>query len=435
MKNNKGFTLVEILVAVLIFSIITIPIMLTFYMGAIQVERQTGETKEVNIARETLTLIINDLQKYATLATRVETQDNITKLIIRDDENLTKDPKKVIYIYDSGSKVLIRMIDDLQSVILSEEQLGNRYYKEEQAEKYNIYENEPVKIEKDNLSNTISVYLRIKTDQEAKPQEDFYQYRLVEEDRKVIKFEQNGYIEDLESFNFRDSSFTIETYFKLGNINTLVLDDRCLFNLVDGNSNSKIKIKTNSNKIHLLMDNESVGNIELGQDTTGVWRKLVITYDDNKKEIKMYISKKDDPSNLECKSTIYYDTDAIFYKKTNGPIYIDKVYIGNEQNSNNNNFSGPLYMYEPRIWQKTIDITKEDLTKRLIGNEDSLIFYIKDDYKKVFLENKVVFNVINAVTNNVMNFKYIEVDEEIPTEKTDTAWKTNFDNISKLIGY
>ena len=158
--------------------------MLTFYMGAIQVERQTGETKEVNIARETLTLIINDLQKYATLATRVETQDNITKLIIRDDENLTKDPKKVIYIYDSGSKVLIRMIDDLQSVILSEEQLGNRYYKEEQAEKYNIYENEPVKIEKDNLSNTISVYLRIKTDQEAKPQEDFYQYRLVEADRK-----------------------------------------------------------------------------------------------------------------------------------------------------------------------------------------------------------------------------------------------------------
>lgn len=438
MEKNKGFTLVEMLVAMLIFAIITVPILLTFYIGATQVERQSGETKEVNIARETLTLIKNDLEKYASLATRIETNGyNITKLIIKDDEHSKSDPKRVVYVYDNDSNVLLRAIDDFQSVILSEEQLGDRYYKESQKEKYKIYDNDPVSFSKDDLLNTISVYIRIKTDQEAEPQEDFYLYNIKDEDRKVIKFSDNGYVEDMEKFNLRDSSFTIETYFKLGEVDTQSFDDRCLFNLVDSNKESKVKVRINSNYLGLYMnENDLVDEFELGDtNAIGIWRKLIITYDDYKKEIKMYISNEDDPKQMDLKSTTAYDTDKLFYDKSNGVIKISGIYLGNESNQNNNNFAGPLYMYEPRIWQKVLDIDKVNLINRLNGDEESLIFYIKDDYKKAFYDDKVDFEIVNAVSNKILTSKDVYIDEEIVTEKSGEYDKTRFDNISKLIGY
>ena len=140
---------------------------------------------------------------------------------------------------------------------------------------------------------------------------------------------------------------------------------------------------------------------------------------------------------LELKATINYDAGSWF---TNGKetVPITKIYIANTGENDRNGFIG--YLYEPRIWKGVVDIYKDvenstdkyDYTKKLTGLEQGLVVYIKDDYriksKKVGTEYEVGFEIKNEVSNKAMNYKNLEVDEEIPTN-------TTLDNINEIIGY
>ena len=404
-KANCGFSLVELIVATLILSIVTVPMLTMLYFGTVTVEKQSATTIQSIISRETLQLIVDDLEKYASLNTRIETVgDNITKLVILNDDRLETSPKKVMYIYDNDSKILLRVIDSMQVVVLSEEQLGDRYYKEADLSKFIGVE--PITFTKDNVLNTVSVYLRVKVDQEAKPQENKYIYNLREENRKVIHGTEDGviWVNEEETFNFRDCSFTLETYLKI----TDTEKDKCIFNLVDSDNNSKVNLHINGKKIKLkLNDSKEVIDSDINV-TPNKWQKVVVIYDDVKKEIKVYLTKdvesgynpvKDiENLKLELKATINYDAGSLF---TNGKetVPITKIYIANTGENDRNGFIG--YLYEPRIWKGVVDIYKDvenstdkyDYTKKLTGLEQGLVVYIKDDYriksKKVGTEYEV----------------------------------------------
>ena len=331
-KANCGFSLVELIVATLILSIVTVPMLTMLYFGTVTVEKQSATTIQSIISRETLQLIVDDLEKYASLNTRIETVgDNITKLVILNDDRLETSPKKVMYIYDNDSKILLRVIDSMQVVVLSEEQLGDRYYKEADLSKFIGVE--PVTFTKDNVLNTVSVYLRVKVDQEAKPQENKYIYNLREENRKVIHGTEDGviWVNEEETFNFRDCSFTLETYLKI----TDTEKDKCIFNLVDSDNNSKVNLHINGKKIKLkLNDSKEVIDSDINV-TPNKWQKVVVIYDDVKKEIKVYLTKdvesgynpvKDiENLKLELKATINYDAGSLF---TNGKEKFSAASIG-----------------------------------------------------------------------------------------------------------
>lgn len=456
-KQNKGFSLVEMMVAMLILAIITVPMMTMLYFGIVNMEKQTAATVQTIISRETLQLIVDDLEKYATLSTRIEkVGSNITKLVILDDSTLPSAtvPKKVMYVYDSDKKMLIRVIDNLQSVVLSSDQLSDRFYKPE--DKARFAGSEPVVFERDNSLKTISVYLRVKIDQEATPQENKYVYNLREVGRRVIHGTEDGVIcvNTDETYNFRDSSFTLETYLKLTD-NT---GDQCIFNLVDASNNSKVNLHINGGKLGLKLNGTDVvitGSYQGIPIELNKWKKVVVIYNDVMKKIKIYLTKSGltDTYNsiadskdlkLELVKEINFDT-AIVFMNDSATVPINKIYIANTDDSvqlagSKHGFKGCLY--EPRIWKKVVDLYKDvedktstdkyDYTKLLTGLEEGLIVYIKDDYRmkqqNVGSGYELKFEIKNEVNNKPMSYKNLEIYEEIPTA-------VKFDNISELIGY
>lgn len=492
MRGKKGFTLVEMMVAVVVLVIITVPIMLVFYFGVMSLESQIGETQALSISRETMQVIMNDLEKYSCNATKIspeyseEEREYVeagrtyherygeryyqdgeslyydTKLVIRDDDTLATTPKKIIYTYRkrvvdgvSYDRVLLREVDDVVQVLLTDNQLNDRYYTDVQKREYDVEHKEPVVFTKDDARNRISVYLRIKLANKAKAQESEYAYTVGESDktRQLLRFETDGYIKtaDSESFNLYQSSFTIESYFKMDNIDK----QRCLVNLMGIDDKSKVSVIVENKELTIRIGEDTtnpskfkVARVSLmnGSDdcTTNLWRKFVIVYDDTKNKVSMYLTQNGDGSKLDTneRGSQYISTESAFYGSVGGnkkPIIVDKIYLGNmkegDDGYNDNYYDDDgrdyyVYMYETKIWNKAIDVSKYDVTRKLVGDEDGLLLYMKDDYKRSSAEDKVILNVVNAVNN-----KSMVLNDVLASEELESADKTTNENLRNILGY
>ncbi|MBP5427643.1 MAG: prepilin-type N-terminal cleavage/methylation domain-containing protein [Clostridiales bacterium] len=448
MRKNNGFTLIEMMVAIVIFTIITVPMLTLFYFGARALEKQTGTTQELSMVRETIGILVDDLEKYSSNATRVDTKNNDenevleTKLVIRDDDNFPEgEPKKIIYTYNNKDRVLIRDIDGAKTLLLTNRQLTDDLYKEPQKVKYDIERSPPVQLTKDTVRNTIRVYIRVKTDIEANPQEGEYVHRIGEQGRKVIKFKKDGYIRvnENEKFNFYRSSFTIESYFKMDDIVT----QRSLFNLIGDDNKSRVNVLVKDKKLEVRMNDSIISTVEYDLEknnidyTTGVWRRFVLIYDDEEKMLHLYVTKENEPTQLNEGVHEAFDTEKMLYngvEESLREILIDKIYIGNENDSSNDSYDGILCLYEPKIWLKIINPERYDVSRKLVSDEEKLAVYIKDDYGKHFQDGVLEFKVVNAVNNKKMKTRNIEIYEDVVTQKNDSIKKTTIDDISEVLG-
>ena len=445
MGKSKGFTLVEMIVAVLLLTIISVPMLTTFYFGAVALEKQVGMTQALAMSRETMGLIVDDLEKYASNATKININGDETQLVIKDD---SKDaPYRVVYTYNNNTRVLVRDVDSLQQILLTDNQLSDRYYTDVQRNQYKIDISPPVQFTKDDVRNRILIYLRVKISNQAEAQESNYIYTILEGDkaRKVLKFEKDGYIKtnDSEKFNLYQSSFSIESYFKVSDI----AKNRSLINLFGSDGKSKVKVSVGNNKLTLSVGSDTstpnkFKNISINltnADTLNMWRKFVVVYEDNKKSISMYLTKSNTGKELNMTPTkLSFDCEGIFYGEVTGddgtvvkPITVDEIYFGNESSDANITYSDSdyMYMYEPKVFTCAIDVSKYDITKRLVGNEEGLLVYLRDEYERRSDGSKVKSDIVNAVNNKPMIVKNAVADEEI-----ETLDKIG-DDIQELLGY
>ncbi|HPC99845.1 MAG TPA: prepilin-type N-terminal cleavage/methylation domain-containing protein [Acetivibrio sp.] len=102
--GNKGFTLAEMMAAIIILGIIIVPVSLAFYTGYrnyfIENEEMTAQEK----AREIIEMIITDLRMYENEHTVADNDSNT--LTIKDSTHFPGE--EIVYTYSPEQKCLFR---------------------------------------------------------------------------------------------------------------------------------------------------------------------------------------------------------------------------------------------------------------------------------------------------------------------------------------